>query len=47
MIDANTKTIVWRGIVTKEIDVDATPQKREKNINKAADKLFKNYPPQK
>ena len=47
IVDASTKTIVWRGIATKEIDTKADPQKREKNINRAAEKLFKNYPPQK
>lgn len=45
MVDAGTKTIVWRGSATKEVDVKANPEKREKNINKAAEKLFKNYPP--
>jgi hypothetical protein len=45
LVDARTKTIVWRGIASKEVDVKASPEKREKNINKAAEKLFKNYPP--
>lgn len=47
MVDAKTRSIVWRGSATKEIDVKASPEKREKNINKAAEKLFKNYPPEK
>src|SRR5262245_31291624 len=46
IVDAKTGSIVWRGIATKEIDTKASPEKREKNINKAAEKLFKNYPPQ-
>jgi hypothetical protein len=45
MVNAQTKTIVWRGTATKEVDVNAKPDTRDKNINKAADKLFKNYPP--
>jgi hypothetical protein len=45
MVDAGSRTIVWRGTATKEVDVKANPEKREKNINKAAEKLFKNYPP--
>ena len=45
MVNAQTKTIVWRGTATKEVDVNAKPDARDKNINKAADKLFKNYPP--
>jgi hypothetical protein len=47
MVDAKTKTIVWRGIATKEVDVKANAEKREKNINRAAEKLFKSYPPAK
>jgi hypothetical protein len=45
MMDAQTKNIVWRGIATKELDVKASPEKKEKNINKTAEKIFKNYPP--
>ena len=45
MVDAGSRTIVWRGTATKEVDVKANPEKREKNINKAAERLFKNYPP--
>jgi hypothetical protein len=45
VIDAKTGTILWRGIASKELDVNASPEKRDKNINKAAEKLFKNYPP--
>lgn len=45
LIDAATNTIVWRGIAAKEIDVKADPRAREKNINRVAARLFKNYPP--
>ena len=45
VIDAKAKTIVWRGMATKEADVKASPDKRDKNIQKAAEKLFKNFPP--
>ena len=47
LVQANTKTIVWRGMATKEIDTKASPEKRETNINHAVAKLFKNYPPHK
>jgi len=47
MLNAKTKEVVWRGVATKDLDVDASPEKREKNINKAAEKLFKKYPPSK
>jgi hypothetical protein len=46
LVDANTSNIVWRGTATKDIDVKATPDKRDKNIAKAAQKLFRHYPPQ-
>ena len=45
LVDAHTKNIVWRGMATKELDAKANPEKKEKNINKAAEKIFKNYPP--
>ena len=45
IVDAKSKTIVWRGMATKEVDVNAKADKRDKNINRAAEKLFKNYPP--
>ncbi len=45
IIDPKTETVIWRGVATKDLDTDAKPEKREKNINKAAEKLFKNYPP--
>jgi Domain of unknown function (DUF4136) len=46
MVDAQSGSIVWRGVASKEIDPKASPERREKNINKAAEKLFKSYPPQ-
>jgi hypothetical protein len=45
LVDAKSKTIVWRGTATKEVDTRASAEKRDKNINRAAEKLFKNYPP--
>jgi hypothetical protein len=45
IVDAKTKSIVWRGMASKEVDVKASPDKRDKNINRAAQKLFQNYPP--
>ncbi len=45
--DAGTKTLVWRGQATKTVDLDAKPEKRIKNMAKAAQKLLKNYPPKK
>ena len=45
IVNAKTRTTVWRGMATKNVDVNAKPEKREKNLDKAAEKLFKNYPP--
>jgi hypothetical protein len=45
IVDAQKKQIVWRGLGTKEIDTKAKPEKRDTNINKAVEKIFKNYPP--
>jgi hypothetical protein len=43
--DASKGQMVWRGIGVKEIDARANPEKRDKSINKAVEKILKNYPP--
>jgi len=45
MYDAKTKTLVWRGVATKTIDAQKSPEKRQKSLRKGAQKLLKNYPP--
>jgi len=45
MMDANTRTIVWRGSAEHDLNPGAKPEKRDKNITKATEKIFKNYPP--
>ena len=45
IVDAQKKQIVWRGLGSKEIDTNAKPEKRDTNINKAVEKIFKNDPP--
>jgi hypothetical protein len=47
LIDARAHEVVWRGMVTRDLDVDASPEQRERNIAKAVEKLFKHYPPAK
>jgi len=47
MYDATNKDLVWRGVASKTIDPKAKPEKQQKNITKAVEKLLKNYPPQK
>jgi hypothetical protein len=43
--DAKAKQVAWRGMATKELDPQAKPEKRDKNISNAVKKVFKNYPP--
>jgi len=45
MYDPATKQIVWRGTASKTLDAKAKPEKRQKNLDKGAVKLLKNYPP--
>jgi uncharacterized protein DUF4136 len=47
IVDAKSHAVVWRGMVSRDLDVKASPEQREKNINKAVEKLFKHYPPAK
>jgi hypothetical protein len=43
--DAGTRKLAWRGMGVKEVNVQASPEKRDKSITNAMKKLFKNYPP--
>ena len=43
--DAKKGELAWRGMATKEINPQANPEKRDKNIANAMKKVFKNYPP--
>jgi hypothetical protein len=45
MYDAGEKKLVWRGVGSKTLDTKAKPDKRAKNLSKAAAKMLKNYPP--
>ncbi len=45
MYDAAGKTLVWRGMASRQIDTKANPEKRQKNLDKGMAKLLKNYPP--
>jgi hypothetical protein len=45
MYDSAGHDLVWRGVVSKTLDPEAKPEKRQKNLTKALTKLFKNYPP--
>jgi len=45
MYDPSTKQLVWTGNASKTLDPSNNPQKNEKNINKAMQKLLKSFPP--
>jgi hypothetical protein len=45
MYDVQGKKLVWRGMASKQIDPKAKPEKRQKNLEKGAAKLLKNFPP--
>jgi hypothetical protein len=45
MADAKKGQLAWRGMGVKEVDTQAKPDKRDKSINNAVKKIFKNYPP--
>jgi hypothetical protein len=43
--DPAKKQLVWRGQATKSLNPSKDPDKNRKKIQKAMDKLLKNYPP--
>ena len=43
LFDAKTKKLAWRGVATKEIS--NKPEKVSEQIEKAIEKVFKNFPP--
>ena len=45
LADAKKGQLAWRGMGVKEVNTQANPEKRDKSINEAVKKIFKNYPP--
>ena len=45
MYDPSSKQLVWSGRATKTIDPNNSQEKKQKNLDKAMQKLLKNYPP--
>jgi len=45
MYDPTSKQLVWTGTATKSIDPSSNQEKNEKNLNKAMQKLLKDFPP--
>lgn len=45
MYDPTQRQLVWTGTATKTIDGNKDPEKIQKNLNKAMQKLLKSFPP--
>jgi hypothetical protein len=45
MYDRSAKQLVWTGNATKTLDPSKSQEKNQQNLNKAMQKLLKNYPP--
>jgi hypothetical protein len=43
-IDKSTEKMVWQGRATKTLDENASPQKKEQNINSAVKMIFTKFP---
>jgi hypothetical protein len=44
-IDPKTNKLVWRGVATKVLPEKTTPEKSEKTIRQAVEKILEKYPP--
>ncbi len=47
LVDRSTEKIVWQGRGTKTVDENASPEKREANVNNGVKQIFYKYPPKK
>lgn len=45
MYEPTNEKLVWRGVVSHSIDADAKPYRKQKHMDRAVEKLLKNYPP--
>ena len=43
-VDATSRELIWRGSVSKVIDPNASPEKRDKTVNEAVTKVLDNFP---
>ena len=44
---ARDNKMVWRGTASQDLDPRASAEKKDKEIHKVMEKMFKNYPPKK
>jgi hypothetical protein len=47
MYGSQAHNLVFRSVASKTIDTEAKPEKQQKNLKKAVEKMLKNYPPDK
>lgn len=47
IFEPRTGMVLWHGLVSRDLDPQADPEKREQNIQKAVMKLFRHYPTRK
>lgn len=47
MVDASRKELVWRGTASDTLDPEASPEKKEKNLQEAMAQLLAKFPPAK
>jgi hypothetical protein len=45
MYDGTNRQLIWTRLASKNLDLKADAKKRQKNLNKAVQRLLKNYPP--
>ena len=45
IIDARARRLVWRGFASGDVNPGDKPEQRDKKLAKAAEKMFRNYPP--
>jgi hypothetical protein len=45
MYDTSAKKLVWKGTATKTLNPSKDPKKNQERLQKAMDKLLKNFPP--
>lgn len=44
-VEPNSKNLLWRGAAKSEVDNATNPEKRDKMINDAVQKILENFPP--
>jgi hypothetical protein len=45
LVDPGTGAMVWRGMASGDVDANASPEKHDKKIHEAVQKIFRGYPP--